>query len=174
MVGSINSKYGNTLVAYRIKEKRTTLEYLNEFALDIKNRVDLTRKFNPSRMTLEEAKECYPEWYDRVIVRGEKVESKWSVDRAVYDWWRTRKIYEAVGGHRYYFMMCQAIYAVKCDIPRDELKRDLRESFEYLKQVKHDNDLTEDDFRSALEMYDKTYYRYSIDTISKISAIPIE
>lgn len=174
MVGSINSKYGNPILAYRISEEKTSLEHLNQFVLDEKNKVDITRKFAPSRVTLEEAKKRYPEWYERVIIRGEEVEKKWSVKRDVYDWWRTKKIHEAVGGHRYYFMMCQAIYAVKCDIPRDEFERDLRESFEFLKQIEHHNELTEDDFRSALEMYDKTYYRYSIDTISKISAIPIE
>lgn len=48
-----------------------TLEYLNAYAKP-ENRVDVNRPFRPSKITRAEAREAYPEWYERVIVRGEK------------------------------------------------------------------------------------------------------
>ena len=70
MVGSINEKYDTPLVAFRIG-KQVTLEYLNAYAKP-ENRVDLNRPFRPSKMTRAEAKEAYPEWYERVVVNGDK------------------------------------------------------------------------------------------------------
>ena len=173
MVGSINDKYGNVVTAYRTGDK-ISLDELNKHTFYEENRVDLRYKFRPSKMTLEEAEKRYPDWFERVIIKGEKTKRKWSVSRDLYDWWKDKKISEATAGHRYYFMMCMAIYAVKCDIPKKELEEDLQEAFEYLKHIKHENELTEDDIRSALEMYDKTYYLYTLDDISKLSAIPIQ
>lgn len=70
MVGSINEKHGNQIVAFRTGDP-VTLEYLNAYAKP-ENRVDVNRPFRPSKITRAEAREAYPEWYERVIVRGEK------------------------------------------------------------------------------------------------------
>ena len=70
MVGSINDKHGTELVAFRTGE-RVTLDYLNSYAKP-ENRVDVNKPFSPSKMTRAEAREAYPEWYERVVVRGEK------------------------------------------------------------------------------------------------------
>ncbi|MCQ4928166.1 hypothetical protein NE466_11550, partial [Veillonella parvula] len=50
-----------------------------------------------STVTLEEAKELYPDWYEKRIVQGEpKQKSKkqggtWVCNEALYEWWK-RKI----------------------------------------------------------------------------------
>jgi len=173
MVGSINNKYGTIITAYKTGD-RVVLSELNQHTFEPKNRVNLKYKFKPSKISLEQAKRYYPEWFERVIVNGNKTKGKWSVSRDVYEWWRDKKVYDAVAGHRYYYMMCLAVYAVKCDVLKEELESDLYKVFEELRLIEHENELTEDDVRSALEMYDKTYYLYTLDDISKLSAIPIQ
>ena len=123
MVGSINDKHGTELVAFRTGE-RVTLDYLNAYAKP-ENRVDVNKPFSPSKMTRAEAREAYPEWYERVVVRGEKGRKKWDIagkvhgddPYALYHWW-LRQIGEIKGGHRYFFLMCLAIYAYKCGVSK--------------------------------------------------------
>lgn len=82
MVGSINDKHGTELVAFRTGE-RVTLDYLNAYAKP-ENRVDVNKPFSPSKMTRAEAREAYPEWYERVVVRGEKGRKKWDIAGKVH------------------------------------------------------------------------------------------
>ena len=63
MVGSINDKYGNVVRAFKTGD-RVTLDYLNQYVKS-ENRVDMNRPFRPSQMTRAQAKETYPEWYQR-------------------------------------------------------------------------------------------------------------
>lgn len=175
MVGSINGKYGNVIRAYRTGDK-ITLDLLNQYAR-FENQVDVNRPFRPSKMTRKQAKESYPEWYQRVVVEKKKRLKKWDIKGkqgyALYEWW-LRRIGEVKGGHRYYYMMCMVIYACKCDVPRDKLEKDLDTVYEKLRLVKHDNPLTKEDVRSALETYDKEYYNFTIADIEKLTNIHIK
>ena len=175
MVGSVNGKYGNAVRAFQTGG-RVTLEYLNQYAKP-DNRVDILKPFKPSRMTKAEAKEAYPEWYQRVVAGQQQKMKKWDIKGkqgyALYEWW-LRQIGEVKGGHRYYFMMCLVIYACKCDVPREKLEEDLYAAFEQLRLVEHDNPLTEDDIRSALETYNREYYNFTIADIEKLTDIRIE
>ena len=180
MVGSINAKYGTELVAFRTGE-RVTLDYLNAYAIKPENRVDVNKPFHPSRMTRKQAKEAYPEWYQRVVVEGNKRKKKWDIagkvhggdPYALYHWW-LRQIGSIEGGHRYFYLMCLAIYAYKCDVPKQQLRQDMRTAFEDLQMVKHENALTEEDIRSALEAYDKEYYNFTIADIEKLTNVRVE
>lgn len=58
MVGSINEKHGNQIVAFRTGEP-VTLEYLNAYARP-ENRVDVNKPFKPSKITRAAAREAYP------------------------------------------------------------------------------------------------------------------
>ena len=179
MVGSLNDKHGTELVAFRTGE-RVTLDYLNAYAKP-ENRVDVNKPFSPSKMTRAEAREAYPEWYERVVVNGEKGRKKWDIagkvhgddPYALYHWW-LRQIGEIKGGHRYFFLMCLAIYAYKCGVSKQQLRQDMKLAFEDLQMVKHENALTEDDIRSALEAYDKEYYNFTIADIEALTDIRIE
>ena len=179
MVGSINDKHGTRLVAFRTGE-RVTLEYLNAYAKP-ENRVDINRPFSPSKMTLEEAKEAYPEWYERVIVNGDKRRKQWDIagkvhgkdPYALYHWW-LKQIGSIKGGHRYFFLMCLAIYAYKCGVPKKQLRQDMQIAFTDLQMVKHENALTEEDIKSALEAYDKEYYNFTISDIEALTDVRIE
>lgn len=175
MVGSINGKYGNVIRAFQTGDK-VTLEYLNQYVKPEK-RVDVNRPFRPSQITRAQAKEAYPEWYQRVVVEKGHRLKKWDIRSkqgfALYDWW-LRQIGEIKGGHRYYFLMCVVIYACKCDVPREKLEKDLYAAYEELKLVEHDNVLTEEDIKSALEAYDKEYYNFTIADIEKLTDIRIK
>ena len=132
-------------------------------------------------MTRAEAREAYPEWYERVVVRGEKGRKKWDIagkvhgddPYALYHWW-LRQIGEIKGGHRYFFLMCLAIYAYKCGVSKQQLRQDMKEAFDDLQMVKHENALTEEDIRSALEAYDKEYYNFTIADIEKLTNVRVE
>lgn len=179
MVGSINEKHNTELVAFRIGE-HITLDYLNAYAKP-ENQVDICKPFRPSKMTRSEAKEAYPEWYQRVVVEGKKQKKKWDISGkvhggdpyALYHWW-LRKIGEIKGGHRYFFLMCMAIYAYKCDVPKDKLISDMQTAFEDLQMIKHENVLTDDDVKSALEAYDKEYFNFTIADIEALTDVRIE
>lgn len=178
MVGSLNDKHNTEVVAFRSGE-RVSLDYLNEYVKP-ENRVDVTRPFRPSKISREAAKEAYPEWYQRVIIEGRKGAAKWHISEkvhgddpyALYHWW-IRQADQVRGGHRYFFLMCMAIYACKCDVPRSMLVADMNEIFQELQQIHHENVLMKDDVESALEAYDKAYYNFTIQDISALSGIPI-
>lgn len=176
MVGSINNKYGNEIKAFRIGD-RVSPDYLNKYVNHPENRLDLSKPFRPTKMTLTEAKEKYPEWYQRVVVEKNRRQKKWDIKSkqgyALYDWW-IRQAPEVKGGHRYFFLMCMVIYACKCDVPKKKLRRDMKDVFEILKDIDHDNPLTESDIQGALEVYSKEYYNFTISDIEKLTDIRIE
>lgn len=180
MVGSINSKYGVPVVAYRTGD-RVSLDYLNQYVIEDKHKVDINRPFRPSQMTRAEAKEAYPEWYERVVVQKQYQFKKWDISGkvhgndpyALYHWW-LRQIGGIRGGHRYFYMMCLVIYACKCDVPREKLETDLQTAYEQLKTVEHRNPLTKQDIESALETFDKEYYNFTIADIEKLTDIRID
>lgn len=169
MVGSINNKHGNVVRAFRTG-KRVPLSYLNAYVIDEAHQVDVRKPFRPTQLTLDAAKERYPEWYERRIVRGET--GHWHCHRGLYEWWK-RQVRQIKGGHRYFFLMCLAIYACKCDVSKKELEADMYSLFGRLKSIEHRNAFTEADIRSALETYDRAYYCFTIDDIEKLSGVRI-
>lgn len=178
MVGSINEKYGNEVVAFRTGG-RVTVDDLNKHVYKKERAVDLTKPFKPAKMSREQAKERYPEWYERVVVNGSR-DARWDIAGkvhgddpwALYHWWLGQAD-SIKGGHRYFFMMCLAIYACKCDVPKATLRKDMRAAFETLRNVQHSNPLTKADIDSAMEAYDKAYYHYTINDIEAVSGIRI-
>ncbi len=172
MVGSCNDKYDLPIKAFKTGD-RVTLDYMNSYADEERNKVNVNKPFRPTQYTKEEAEEKFPEWYERVVVGGDKRPKRWNIKRDLYDWW-LRQSYKAKGGHRYYFLMCMSIYAVKCNIPKKELKKDMYRVFDELKEVEHNHPLEEDDIKSALETYDRQYYNFTIDDIVKLTDIYIE
>lgn len=176
MVGSINGKHDTEVVAFKTGD-RVTLTDLNAYCDKKENQVDINKPFRPSKITKEQAKEQFPEWYQRVVVEGDKRLKKWDIKGkqgyALYEWWRSHAT-QIKGGHRYFYLMCMSIYACKCDVPLKKLKKDMAEDFLIVSKSEHSNPLTEDDMKSALEMYSKEYYNFKIDDIEKLTDIRIE
>ena len=143
--------------------------------------MDLNKPFKPTKVTLLEAKEAYPDWYQRVVVEKQKKPKKWEISKkvngddpyALYHWW-IRQSDKIAGGHRYYFLMCMAIYACKCDVPKRQLVQDMNAIFDRIAGIEHVNPLTKDDMKSALEAYDKEYYDTSISEIEYWTDVRID
>lgn len=186
IVGS-QSKHGEgyPVRAFKIHSKRWTLERLKEYIFIERNLKTLEVLEKNSKMPLEEAKKKYPEWYERRIERKER-RGRWSLNRAVYDYWKRRIKSEATVGHRYFTIMTLAIYAKKCSsydakknpnpVTEDELREDaysLLEPYNKLKAAA-DNPFSEDDLVHALEMYNEDYVTFPRKDIEKITAIRIE
>lgn len=170
LIGGI-TKGGNRTKAYYIGEK-VEIEYLNEFVPDKYKIKEFAYKSN---LTLQEAANKYPEWYDKRII-NKQPKGTWQANRAVYDWWLNELKSKIVVGHRYYGVMVLAIYAKKCGIDYDELSNDAFGLVNMLDKLTIDkqNQFTREDVLAALEMYNDNYITFPIDSISELTAIHIE
>lgn len=164
--------------------KKVTVEYMNGFVEEKYQIKEMTYK---SKCTKAQAKELYPDWYEKRIIDGYKgVLNPWSLNRNVYDWWlRTLKSGAKVG-HRYWCLWILAIYAKKCSfydeeknpnpVTREELERDAWELLDYLDEMTEteDNHFTEVDVIEALEAFEDDFISYPRNSIKYKSAIPFE
>ncbi|EOO0508476.1 hypothetical protein BM731_RS26775, partial [Escherichia coli] len=128
-----------------------------------------------SKLTLAQAKEKYPTWYEERIIQ-KKPRGTWTVNRAVYDWWKNRILREAKTGHRYYCLMMLAVYARKAAIDRDELEKDAFKMMAIFDKLpaSDDNPFDEKDVIDALQAYEDRYITYPINSISYLTDIHIE
>lgn len=173
MVGTYG-KDGHTPVTAYLTGNVVSINYLNNF-VPPKSRAlidEITNKKTP----LLEAKEMWPEWYEKRIVKG-LPKGTWQNNHALYDWWKNEKIkWEAQVGHRYYCIMCLAIYAKKCGITYEELEKDAYTFvpiFDLL-TTNENNHFSEQDVASALEMFLDSYITFPIDSIVSLTNIQIE
>ena len=130
-----------------------------------------------SKYTLEEAKKKFPQWYEKVIVNGDYEKGHWECKRDLYDWWIRRILHPVDGatyGHRYWCIMMLVIYAVKCGVPYEEVKKDAYKLVPELNSRKPEQPFTGADVESALECYDVQFTTFPIDDISRLSGISIE
>ncbi|MBO5413344.1 MAG: hypothetical protein J6A29_03465 [Clostridia bacterium] len=184
VVGSI-TKYGDRARAFETGGK-VSIEYLNSFVSDeskIRIAANITKKKEGS-IRLQEAKELYPDWYERRIVRGEN-RKVWAINRNLYEWWLRKIKEEARVGHRYYCLMMLAIYAQKCSyydekknpnpVSREELEQDCFSLFELMESLteNENNHFTTDDILAALEAFDERWVFYTRDAIEYKSGIII-
>lgn len=170
VVGTITKK-GERARAFQTGN-RVTMDYMNGFVRDEFKTDDFVYKSN---LTLEKAKEKYPDWYEKRIVNRQS-KGTWVCKRSLYDWWKDRIENEAKTGHRYYCMMMLAVYARKSGIELEELEKDafmFMEKFDKLPSSE-DNPFTEKDVIDALQAYDDIYITYPINSISYLTDIHIE
>lgn len=169
MVGGI-TKNGNRVKAF-ITGKKISLEYLNDYCAEEYKIKEFTYKSN---LTLKEAASKYPEWYNRRIEKKER-KGSWTCKKDLYNWWLKRLKEEIVAGHRYYGIMCLAIYAKKCGIEREELERDAFSLLERMEELtkEESNHFSREDILAALELYNDNYITFPIDTITQLTALPI-
>jgi hypothetical protein len=158
---------------------KVTMEYLNGF---VKEKDRVTNFNYQSKLSLHKAKELYPEWYNERIVEG-RAKKRWRKSRAVYDWWLRIIREEKSVGHRYYCIMCLAIYARICSVydekhnptpvTYEELEQDaysLLENFDNISEDDTDR-FTEDDIRDALELFNENYVHYPRKEVERVTAI---
>lgn len=171
VIGGKTKIEGVRVRAFCINQHPFNLEQLGKYIPE-ENRVDESKLWKESKLTLAEAKKLYPEWYEKRVLNHQP-RGSWICKRDLYDWW-LRKIQEgAEVGHRYFCIMCLAIYGVKSGISFEEVKKDALALVPYLDGMSEREPFTEADCKSALECYDEKYITFPIEDISKISGIPI-
>lgn len=164
---------------------RYTLEDLNKYLYTYKlSPEELSSctgkaKYNPKGVTLSEAERMWPEWYFSRVVQKKRIGRKWHVNRAVYDWWHNTLLSaddEIKVHHRYWCILTLVIYAVKCDIPRDEVLADALALVPKMDSYTdtEDNRFTEDDVHDAMLAYDENYNKWPIKTIEDTTLFRIE
>lgn len=163
------TKNGEEVTAWKVGEK-VDIEYLIGFTPGELNLHYHEYRFD-SKMSLEEAKKKYPDWYHQRIELGRE-KKNWTCKRDLYDWWK-RQLTKTKYHHRYFYIMSLACYAVKCGISEEELRTDAYSFLEYLNLKSPTNPFTEDDIESALECYNESYRTFPREDIEKITGIEI-
>jgi hypothetical protein len=180
------TKFGEIIHSYHlIGSPMHNLHDLNNFLfkykLTTKEIEQLTGKYtyNPTSVTREEAQRRWPEWYAARVLNKKRVGKKWNVKRAVYDWWlnrlRTAKD-EIQVHHRYWCILTLVIYAVKCNISREEVLNDAYSLVEKMDSYTNteDNHFTRHDVDDAMQAYDENYNKWPIHTIEATTLFRIE
>ena len=172
-VGTVSKNGSAYAMAFKTGEK-VTIEYLNKFLPENKQMNAIYK----SKISLKEAMERYPKWYQNRIIEG-KERGHWNrYDGIYYNWIEKVKDREkgAVVGHRYHCLENLCSLAVQCNIAPEQVEKDCRELAEFLEELteKEDNHFTEYDILCALRTYhnaDEGAYRRKIEYISNKTGI---
>lgn len=162
-----------------------TIGYLLSFIPKMKDKGDMdaldallkigseAQNFTP----IEDAKNAWPEWYERRVVNGEPRKG-WTFGRRAYD--RVLEVIrdQASVSHRYWCIFYLAVMANKCGISYDELEDDaygLLERFDAL-STEPGNRFTPGDVAAALEAFESgsasgRARRYTQDFCERHSAV---
>ncbi len=167
--------------AFRLNEHPFNLDQLGKYIPD-ERKVDTSKIFKESKYTLEDAKEKFPEWYEKVVLNKDKTPKAWDIKGkvhgddpyALYHWWLWKIRQQATFGHRYFCIMMLAIYAIKNDVPEETLKEDAYSLIPLFDSYAPDHPFTKTDVDSALECFDERYRTFPRNDISHLSAIHIE
>ncbi len=156
-VGSL-SKFGEgfPVKAWQLCENRYTLEAIKASMPACK--IDLSPLYEKpqpkkGKVTLEEAKELYPEWYQSKIVENKPLRRTWTCNTALYEWWKGKLGSEVRSGGRYYAIMALCAYGLKCGVPEKEIKQDAYSFLGYLDSLTEDEDnhFTKKDIEDAFK-----------------------
>jgi biotin operon repressor len=148
------------------------LEELNEYVPE-EHQIDEKKLWKESILTIAQAKKKYPLWYEKRVVKGEP-KGTWTCKEDLYKWWLKKITNEASVGHRYFCVMCLAIYGIKSGVSKEQVKKDAIELMMIFNEMSFDDPFRMIDIYSALECYDERYMTFPINDISKISGITIE
>lgn len=180
------TKFGEVIRCFHILEAPVySVEKLNEYLSAFKLSEDELKQlhkaptYNPDRTPMERAKEEWPEWYAARILRKERVGRKWHVKRDVYDWWlrRLRDTDDEIKvHHRYWCILTLVVYAVKCDIPREEVYADACSLVDKMDSYteEEDNHFSVEDVDDAMKAYDNNYNKWPIHTIETTTLLHVE
>lgn len=167
------------VVAFRFGNK-TSIDVLNRYVEDKYRIPDLEQQ----RLPLAQAKELYPEWYEKRIVRKDQSRGKWDIagkvhgdnPYALYDWWLDKIRNGAFDGNRYNCIAALMTYAVKCDIDKEKVLNDALDLVPWLNTLTEtpNNDFTTQDVYDAYTYYSDAYATYSIRAIEAKTKISIE
>ena len=169
-----------TVRAFRLNTHPFSLDQLCEYVPE-QHRVDREKLWKEKKYTLKQAQKKFPEWYQKVVVNGDRSRTYWDISEkvngdnpyALYDWWKRQIRAGATYRHRYFAIMCLAIYGVKCRKPYEEVEADALALVPFLNEINPEEPFTKNDCLTALECYDSRYCTFPIKDIEKISGISV-
>lgn len=172
-VGTVGKKSSRCAMAFKTGDK-ITIEALNK-RLPAELKIDVIYK---SKMTLEEAKERYPKWFQQRVVKKEG-RGHWVRHPGIYYNWIEKIRNGAVVGRRYNCLENLCSLAAQCEIEPEQVEKDCRELALYFETltVKDDNHFTEYDVLCALRTYHERpegAYRRRIEYVSNRTGIPLK
>ena len=145
--------------------RRVTLDYLVDYCgirgKEIPGELYRVLETKGGRTPIAEAKERWPEWYERRVVQGEEKEG-YDTNRGAYESWLSRIEDEAVVHGRYFAVLALVAYAVKCNVPLEDLERDAYALVPALDKLSDDpgNRFTDYDVACALSAYGSNDLRF--------------
>lgn len=162
--------------AYKIGRK-TTIDELNWYVSE-ESQCNLEES---EGLSLAEAKELYPEWYQRRIVDGRTVgdyllsEAEKQRRRAWYDAWVARIKAGAKDGNRHGCICVLFHYAMKAEIPLEETYQDALALLPFLDGLtqKPGNSFTVADIDAAKTFYSRAFIKLSRKSIQRLTGIDI-
>ena len=181
VIGGRTKIDGVKLRAFKVKDSKYSLHELCSY-VPKEYRVDEKKLYKESKITLEQAKQLYPEWYQRVVVDKDTSRKLWDISGkvhgsnpyALYDWWYERIRFESSYGHRYFACLTLAVYGIKCGVPFSKVKEDAMKLLPVFNLLNPDEPFTEDDVLAALECHDLRYCTFPIRSIETLASIPIK
>lgn len=169
LVGSV-TKSGGIVRAFETG-KKVSLEYLDSF-VSAENKIGSLA--SSGKMPIVIAKQLYPDWYERRIVK-KLPRRTWQCNRGLYDRWLERIRTEAFEGHRYFCIMALAIFAIKSGVSYEELERDALSLVPVLDSMSsEENRFTEFDVMCALEAFQDSYCTFPRETIQRLTSIELK
>lgn len=145
--------------------RRVTLDYLVDYCgirgKEIPGELYRVLETKGGRTPLAEAKEKWPDWHERRIVQGEEKKG-YDTNRGAYESWLSRIEDEAVVHGRYFAVLALVAYAVKCNVPLEDLERDAYALVPALDKLSDDpgNRFTDYDVACALSAYGSNDLRF--------------
>ena len=136
LIGGKTKIPGVRVRAFKVIDQKYTVKDLYDRVADAVG-LDFDKKLieREKKLTLEEAAEKYPEWYQRRIIEGDTSKGRWTDKRDLYDWWKRQIATGATHGHRYFCVMALCIYGVKCDISQEEVEADAYGLIPFMNEV---------------------------------------
>lgn len=145
--------------------RSVTLDYLVDYCgirgKEIPGELYRVLETKGGRTPIAEAKERWPEWYERRVVQGEEREG-YDTNRGAYESWLSRIEDEAVVHGRYFAVLALVAYAVKCNVPLEDLERDAYALVPVLDKLSDEpgNRFTDYDVACALSAYGSNDLRF--------------
>lgn len=164
------TKLNSTVRAFKSSSDTVSLSYMNSFVK--RKELDFSQLYKENTMSIDEAKEKYPEWYENIVMKGLPKDT-WTTHEGLYKWWLRKIREETTYGHRYYAVMALAIYAIKSNVSYEILKENSLDLIDDFNKLNEDEPFTKNDVMAALKCYDPKYKRFPRADIEKITGIQI-
>lgn len=155
--------------AFRVGKKHT-LQYLMDWAENERD-IDFDEF---AHVTLDEARELWPEWYQARIVEGKK-RKPFDFPPEVYESWLRRMELGTFDGNRYNCVAVMFSLALRCGIPFEEVLADAVTITPRLNRLtkRKNNEFTADDVLAATSYYDEAYRNIGLKAVYHMTKIAI-